>query len=154
MPTKTEQQKVLVEIIATLTWTKDNLTDYILKPAGIPSAIYGLYLNRRDETTGKLISKRRAAPLILDAIADIPSSNEIVKKIIQIAADWQHFHLAYNEYEARATVQKARELLGSMSSLEHAEAVRLQEELRHRQGLLDKALLSKIAFVSLLRPLI
>jgi hypothetical protein len=52
---------------------------------------------------------------------------------VEIAATWSSFHLADAEYAARATVQKARELLGVIETMEAREAqvreIARQEEL-------------------------
>ncbi|MDR3602595.1 MAG: hypothetical protein P4L49_19295 [Desulfosporosinus sp.] len=40
----------------------------ILMPAGIPPEVYKLLLYKRDEATGKTLSKRKIAPLILDKV--------------------------------------------------------------------------------------
>jgi hypothetical protein len=45
----------------------------------------------------------------------------VIRKIVENAAGWANFHLANNEYEARAVVQKARELSGVLAEAEMRE---------------------------------
>ena len=127
-----EERRVALEAIATLVHIKRVMADLILKPAGVPAEIYQPLLYRRDESTGKLLSKRQMAPLILDSVEKRPNGTNIIAEIVKIAADWTGFHLADNEYAARATVQKAREVLGRMKIEEVREAERREKEERVR----------------------
>ena len=130
-----EAQKLANEIIATLVNIKNTMSELILKPSGIPIEIYQPLLNRRDEITGKVLSKRQIAPLILDAIENRDDYNEIIRKMIEIAANWNRnkFHLAHDEYKARATVQKAREFTDTIELIEAREAK--QRELARKKEL-------------------
>jgi len=80
-----------------------------------------------------LQSKRQMAPLILDAIENRGDCNGVFRRMIEIAAHWSSFHLANNEFQARATVQKARELLGTIELMEAREAK--QRELARKEEL-------------------
>lgn len=76
---------------------------------------------------------------ILDELARLGSARPVVRKIIQLAANWNSFHLANNEYDARGVVQKARELTGVLAerdAQEKAEHERAASERadRQRQG--------------------
>src|SRR5438874_2321785 len=117
-----EERRVAIEAIATLANVKSVMAELILKRAGIPPEIYGPLLHRHDETTGRALSKRQIAPLILEAAEARADCSNAVRRIVEIAADWKSFHLAHNEYEARATVGKAREILGTMELIEAQEA--------------------------------
>lgn len=121
-----------MEAIATLCHIKRVMVDLLLKPAGVPEEIYQPLLYRRDET-GRLLSKRQIAPLILDSCEKQLGSQQALRRIVEIAATWSSFHLADNEYIARATVQKARELFGIIETMEAREArareIARQEEL-------------------------
>lgn len=117
-----EARRLAIEIIATLVHIKSAMSELILKPAGVPPEIYRPLLYRRDETTGKTLSKRQIAPLILDAIENRGDCNGVFRRMIEIAAHWSSFHLANDEFQARATVQKARELLGTIELMEAREA--------------------------------
>ncbi|MEW6529283.1 MAG: hypothetical protein AB1473_00480 [Thermodesulfobacteriota bacterium] len=129
---KVDERKVAIEAIATLCHVKRVMADLLLKPAGVPQEVYGPLLYRRDET-GWLLSKRQIAPFIIDACDKRPEAQMAVRRIVEIAATWSAFHLAGDEYAARATVQKARELLGIIETMQASEArakeIARQEEL-------------------------
>jgi hypothetical protein len=141
-----EGRRLVIEIIATLIHIKSTMAELVLKPSGIPMEIYQPLLYRRDETTGRVLSKRQIAPLIIDAINGLPQCNQILRSLIEIAARWSSFHLAEDEFTARATVQKAREILGTIELMEARETkqreIARQEELakmeRERADLLSK----------------
>jgi hypothetical protein len=126
-----EERRVAIEAIATLAHIKRVMTDLLLKPAGVPPKVYQPLLDRRDETTGRALSKRQLAPLILDAVERRPDCAGVVRRIIEIAAGWSSFHLAEDEFAARATVQKAREVLGTVEMMEAREAK--QRELARKE---------------------
>ena len=109
-----EQRRLAIEIIATLVHIKSTMAAEILKPAGVPIGLYGPLLRKRDEITGRPLTKRQMAHLILDALEKRPDGPEIIRRIIEIAAGWTKFHLADDEFAARATVQKAQEVLGEL----------------------------------------
>jgi hypothetical protein len=128
-----EERRVAIEAIATLAHFKRVMTDLILKPAGVPPEVYQSLLYRRDEQTNKVLSKRQLAPLLLDAVEKRPDCQGVLRRIIEIAANWSGFHLADDEFAARATVQKAREILGTVEMME-AREVR-QRELARKEEL-------------------
>ena len=128
-----EERRVAIEAIATLVNIRRAMAELILKPAGVPPEIYGPLLRERDETTGRPLSKRKMAPLILDAVDRRPDGEDIIRAIIEITADWNGYHLAHDEFAARATVQKAREVLGKIESEEIREAKQREEEERARR---------------------
>ena len=128
-----ETKRLAIEIIATLVHVKNTMAKMILEPAGIPPEVYSGLLYRQDEATGRTLSKRQIAPLILDALESRPDCAGAVRRLISIAAQWSSFHLANDEYEARATVHKARELLGALEIMEAREAK--QRELARKAEL-------------------
>jgi hypothetical protein len=128
-----EGRRLVVEIIATLIHIKNTMAELVLKPAGVPKDIYGPLLYKRDETGGRALSKRQIAPLILDALEERGTCAQVVRNIIEIAANWSSFHLAEDEFAARATVQKAREVLGTIELMEAREAK--QRELARKEEL-------------------
>jgi hypothetical protein len=127
-----DERKLAIEAIATLCHVKRIMADLLLKPAGVPQDVYGPLLYRRDEA-GRLLSKRQIAPLIIEGCDRRSESRSAVRRLVEIAASWSSFHLADDEYVARATVQKARELLGIIETMEAREArareIARQEEL-------------------------
>ena len=133
MSSGVEERRLAVEIIATLVYIKDTMAELLLKPAGVPAEVYRPLLNKRDEETGKALSKRKIAPLILDELERRGNCKEIVRALAKIAAEWSQFHLANDEFVARATVQKAREMLGDIELMEAREAK--QRELAKNEEL-------------------
>lgn len=118
----TDGRRMAIEIIATLVHLKHPMAELLLKPAGVPPEIYGNLLYAKEPVTGKTLSKRKIAPLILDALTTVDGGQRVVRTLIEIAAHWSSFHLADDEYVARATAQKARELLGILELMEAREA--------------------------------
>ncbi len=100
-------RRVAIEIIATLVHIKSTMAELLVKPAGVPSEVYRPLFIRRDEATGRVLTKRQMAPLILEAMDARGSGGEVVRKLVQLASEWSGFHLAENEYATRATSQKA-----------------------------------------------
>jgi hypothetical protein len=128
-----EARRLAIEIIASLVHVKHTMAELILKPSGISPEMYNPLLHRRDTATGRHLTKRQLAPLLLDALIDNTEHSNIVRSIVEIGAHWSSFHLAENEYAARATVQKARELLGTIELMEAWEAK--QRELARKEEL-------------------
>lgn len=128
-----DEQRVAVEIISTLVHIKSTLVELVLKPAGIPDELYRPLLYRRDDVTGRTISKRQFAALILEAVATHPNGPAMLRALLEIGAGWSSWHLADKEMVARATVQKARELLGTLQLMEERETK--QRELSRRDEL-------------------
>jgi len=118
----TEGRRVAIEAIATLAYIKSTMVELILKPAGIPADVYKPLLYKRDEATGRLLTKRQIAPLILDALEGRSDCDRAVRAIVELAAHWSSFHVSQDEFAARAIVQKARELLSSLELMEAREA--------------------------------
>ena len=128
-----EEQRVAIEAIATLVNIKKAMAELILKPAGVPAEIYQPLLRQRDPITGRSLTKREMAPLIIESVAKRPDGASIIRAIVEIAAGWDSFHLAHDEYAARATVQKAREVLGKLEAGEAREARRREAEEHARR---------------------
>jgi hypothetical protein len=117
----TDSRRLAVEIIATLVHLKRAMADLILRPAGISDDLIGSHLYRRDPTTGRNLSKREMAPGLLGAVEKRNDGEVVTRRLIEIAAQWSSFHLADDEFAARAVVQKARELLGTLELMEARE---------------------------------
>jgi len=128
-----EAYRLAIEIISTLVHIKNAMTELILKPAGIPPEVYKTLLYKRDDSTGKMLSKRQIAPLILDKVENRSDCGNVIRRMIEIAAQWSSFHLADDEFQARATVQKAREYLGTIEMMEARE--QKQRELARKEEL-------------------
>ena len=128
-----EARRLAIEIMATLVHIKSTMGDLLLRPAGVPADIYRPLLLRKDESTGRPLSKRQIAPLLLDALELRNLTPTVLRALIEIGAGWKSFHLADDEFAARATVQKARELLGTIELHEAREAK--QRELARKEEL-------------------
>jgi hypothetical protein len=128
-----EERRVAIEAICTLVNIKRTMAELLLKPAGVPREIYAPLLTRRDEVTGKLLTKRQMAPLILEALEKLQDGQRIIRTIVKLASEWTSFHLADDEFAARATVQKAREIMGTVETMETRE--RLERESASKKEL-------------------
>lgn len=128
-----EVQRLAIEIISTLVHIKSTMVELILKPAGIPQEVYKPLLYKKDEATGKTLSKRQIAPLIIEKVENRSDCGNSIRQMIKIAAQWSNFHLADDEFQARATVQKAREVLGTIELMEARE--QKQRELARKEEL-------------------
>ncbi len=133
MDSDVEARRLAIEAIASLVDLKHTMAEMILRPAGVPTEVYGPLMYKRDASTGTVLSKRKIAPLILDALKARNDCQSVLRSIIEIAANWDRFHLAKDEYAARATVQKARELLGTIEVMEARETK--QRELARKEEL-------------------
>ncbi|MCV9948653.1 hypothetical protein [Paenibacillus sp. BT-177] len=127
----TDTKKLVIEIIATLVHIKNTMYELILKPTGI-NKDYFQSLTKQKNDYGKRLSKREIASQIIADIEKHEKYEKIVRSIIKTASEWNQFHLADNEYEARATVQKAREVLGVLDIWEEKEA-RRREQVRKEE---------------------
>ena len=119
-----DERGLVIEAIATLAYRKSDMVNFVLKPAGVPMEIYRPLSNQRDDFTGRRITKRQTAPLILDALEKRDDYADIVGKIIAIAAGWETFELSGNEYQARAVKAKAQEILKRDQQFQAEEAAR------------------------------
>lgn len=117
----TDTKKLVIEIIATLVHIKSTMYELILKPAGIKKD-YFQSLTKQKNDFGKLLTKREIASKIIAAIENHANYEKIMRSIIKTASEWNQFHLSDDEYEARATVQKAREVLGVLDLWEEKES--------------------------------
>ncbi len=101
------------------------------------TALYDLvrrFLTGNDETTGQPLTKRQAGALILDELARRGGADQaLTRRLVALAADWDAFHLAQDEYKARAVVQKARELAGVLAETD------ARDKAEREQAALDRA---------------
>lgn len=128
-----DDKRLAIEIIASLVHIKRTMVDLLLKPAGVPPEIYRSLLYQKDETTGRTMSKRDIAPLIIEEIDRRSDCSHVLRSLIEIAANWKSFHLADDEFAARAIVQKARECLDAVELMEAREAK--QREIARKEEL-------------------
>jgi hypothetical protein len=131
-----EARRLAIEAIAKLVYVKKTAAERLLRPAGVPEDLIRRFLTECDSTTGKKRSKREAGALLLEELGRRGIEHDVVRQLIRISAEWDAFHLAQNEFEARAVVQKAREILGVLAEAdarERAEAECRQQERAERQ---------------------
>jgi hypothetical protein len=131
-----DARKAALEVLATLVNIKKIAADRLLRPAGVPDPLIARFLRGKDATTGEPLSKRQAGSSILSELAQQGEDGAIVRKLLNIAAAWNSFELAQDEYKARAVVQKARELTGILAeseARERAERDRVAGEVAARQ---------------------
>jgi hypothetical protein len=140
----TDEKRVAIEAIATLCYVKRHMVELLLKPAGVPDDVYKPLMYKRDES-GRVMSKRDIAPLLVDACQARAGAQNVTRRIVEIAAAWNNFHVANDEYAARAVVHKAREVLDLVQTIEAREAqareIARQQELArmsHEKGELLK----------------
>jgi hypothetical protein len=141
-----DARKLALEAMATLVNVKRIAADRILRPAGIPDVLIKRFLNEKDATTGEPLTKRQAGALILEELARDGNDGPTIRKLIDIAAGWNAYDLAQDEYKARAVVQKARELKGTLAEAdarekaeeERAVRERAEQQQKEREGILRK----------------
>jgi hypothetical protein len=143
-PIDADARRVALEAIATLANVKRIAADLVLRPVGIPDNLIRRFLRERDATTNDPLTKRQAAALILDELAQQGHDRVVIRKLLDLTAGWGAFHLAQDEFKARAVVQKARELTGVLAEAdareraeqERAAQDRAAQQQREREGTL------------------
>ena len=130
-----ETRRLAIQIVATLVNLKKGAADRLLRPAGADEDAIRRFLTARDPATNGKASKREAASVLLEELKREGRDGDFVRRLIALAASWDDFHLAANEFEARATVQKARELNGSLAEAEarEREAATARSQARERR---------------------
>lgn len=94
--------------------------EQILKPARIKKEYFQGLLKQRNDA-GKPLTKREIATKIIAEIENHKDYEKIIRSLIVTASEWNQYHMAEKEYEARATVQKARDVLGVLEVWEEKE---------------------------------
>ncbi|HEX7711734.1 MAG TPA: hypothetical protein VF418_12450 [Sphingomonadaceae bacterium] len=105
-----DARRLALEAIATLVYVKKTAAEQVLRRADVPEDLIRRFLTERDPATGEKRSKRDAGAMVLDELLRRGEIDAVVRKIVDIAASWTSFHLAQNEYQARAVAQKAQDL--------------------------------------------
>ena len=84
------------------------------------------------------LTKRQGCAAIFEELGRDGRDIAVVRKLVELASNWNSFHLADKEYEARAVVQKAREIAGVLAATDEKEradhdgAAREREELQRK----------------------
>lgn len=131
-PLDADARRTALEVIATLVNVKRLAADHLLRPASVPQSLINTFINGRDATTDEPMTKRQSGALILEALARNGEDWVVVRKLLDVAANWTSFHLAADEFKARAVAQKARELTGSLAASDARERSRYEKERADR----------------------
>lgn len=130
-----EEKRVVREAIWKLAWSKQDCWQHVLRPAGVPWDVVRPYLDGRrgafNAATGKPYTKYEAGPFIIDALEAQPDGEQVLSGLVRHIAGFSHFELARSELEARAVVEKAKDLLPMMET-RIAEGERAASELAAR----------------------
>ncbi|GLI95225.1 hypothetical protein [Methylocystis echinoides] len=132
--TAADARRLALEIIATLVNIKKTAADQLLRKAGVPDDLIRRFLTERDPATGEKRSKREAGAMVLEELTRAGADAVVVRRLIAIAAEWEGFHLAQDEYKARAVVQKAREVLGVLAKADARERILQEQRARENEG--------------------
>jgi hypothetical protein len=120
-PLDADARRLALEAMATLAHVKKIAAGQLLRPAGVPDELIRTFVKGRDAATGAPLTKRQAGATILEHLGRDGRDSAVVRKIVELASNWNSFHLADNEYEARAVVHKARELAGQLADTDEKE---------------------------------
>lgn len=129
-----DARRTALEIMATFVNVKRLAADHLLRPAGAPQALINKFVNGRDPTTNDAMTKRQSGALILEELAKEGKDGTFVRKLLNIAANWTSFHLAADEFKARAVAQKARELTGTLAESDARERAKQEKEAAERSA--------------------
>ena len=127
-----DARRLALEVIATLVYIKKTAADQILRRANVPEDLIRRFLTERDSSTGDRRSKREAGASILDELSKRDQDRVIVRNLISLAAEWDSFHLAQDEFKARAVVRRreARELRGILIEADARERAEYERRLK------------------------
>lgn len=137
-----EMLKLSIEIISNLVYIKNQMYNHILKPVGVNQKDFEKLLKVKN-IDGKLLTKREIGITLLEEVKNPDLKKEMVVSVIRIGAHWNKYHLSDNEYKARATVQKAREILNIIDIMQEKDEELLKvQKLKESQK--AEELMSKI----------
>jgi hypothetical protein len=131
-PLDADARRTALEVIAALVNVKRLSADHLLRPAGVPEPLINRFVSGRDATTNEPMTKRQSGALILEELARDGKDGAFVRKLLDIAASWDAFHLAADEFKARAVAQKARELTGTLAEADARDRARQEKESADR----------------------
>ncbi|MCS7465005.1 restriction endonuclease [Paenibacillus doosanensis] len=137
MHTNHDTKRLVIDIIAYLVYKKTQMYELILRPAGISDKFFANLLKQRN-VEGKPLTKRDMGTIIVQELEKKPEYKSNFNSIIKVAANWNQFHLTDNEMLARATVQKAREVLNIIEILDEKEKQILREEKEKERKKLEE----------------
>ena len=135
-PPAADARRLALEAIATLVYVKKTSAEQLLRRAEMPEDLIRRFLTEKDPATGETRSTREAGAVVLGELARRGAENDVVRRLVAIAASWDAFHLAHDEFKARAVVQKARELHGILVEAEARERADAERPAREISGFL------------------
>ncbi|MBY0118356.1 restriction endonuclease [Paenibacillus xylanexedens] len=137
MDINSETKRLVIDIITCLVYKKTQMYELILRPAGISEKFFASLMKKRN-VDGKLLTKRDMGNIIVQELEKKPEYKSNISTVIKIASKWNQFHLTDNEMLARATVQKAREVLNVIEIMEEQEKQLLREQKEKERKRLDE----------------
>jgi hypothetical protein len=137
-PLDADARRLTLEAIATLVNIKRIAADQLLRPAGVPQPLIQHFVKGRDPSTGDPLTKRQGGAHILEELSKTGADREFVRKVVDLTANWNSFHLASNEYDARGVVQKARELAGTMAEADAREKQQQEAAAKERSERVER----------------
>jgi hypothetical protein len=130
-----EEKRVVREAIWKLIYRKQECWQHLLGPVGVPWAVVEPYFRKTkpliNPATNRQFSKYEASPFIIAAIEELPDGQEVLRKLVKQIAEFNRFELSQDELQARAVVEKAKDLFPAMET-RLAEEERVAEELAKR----------------------
>lgn len=134
----TEVRRFAIDAIANLVDVKTIAADRLLRPAGVPEDLVWRFLNDRNGATGKRVTKREFAAVLLDELDKRGVAEDFIGRVLEIAAQWKDYHLAADELVARGLTQKALSLRADQAEMQERvsrqqERQRLENEARALQ---------------------
>jgi hypothetical protein len=131
-PLDADARRLALEAMATLAHIKKIAADQLLRPAGVPEDLILTFVKGRDAATGEALTKRQSGAKILEKLGRDGRDGDVVRKLVDLAANWNSFHLADDEYDARAVVQKARDIVGVLAAADEKERAEHERAMRER----------------------
>jgi len=102
-----DARRLAIEIIAKLVNVKKTAAGLLLRPADLPEDLVRRFLSERDPT-GEKRTKREAAPLLLEELAQRRMEHDVVRELIRVAATWEAFHLVSIAHEMKSLWGRCR----------------------------------------------
>src|ERR1700730_123493 len=93
-PPAADARRLALEAIATLVHVKRMTAEQLLRRAEVPDDLIRRFLGEKDPVTGEKRSKREAGALVLDELARRGGENDVVRRLVAVAASRGAFPLA------------------------------------------------------------
>lgn len=136
---ETEARQTAIEIVAHLVNVKSLCVTKLLRPAGVPEPLLVRFMKEVNPATDKKLTKREGISMIIDALEQERDggSRAVVRAIIDVARQWKSFEDAASQHDARAAVERAKDIAGPLAASdrrqqEEFERLRRQSESRRK----------------------